>query len=112
MRGGPMNLAEKVCVPCRGDVPPLPAERAESLLAGLDGWEIINNHHLHKRYALPDFVEALAWVNCIGAIAEEQQHHPDIRLAWGSVDIEIWTHKVDGLTENDFILAAKIDGAR
>jgi 4a-hydroxytetrahydrobiopterin dehydratase len=73
------------------------------------GWEVVNEHHLKKAFTLPDFQTALDFVNRVGALAEEQGHHPDIFLAWGKVEITIWTHKIDGLTESDFILAAKID---
>jgi 4a-hydroxytetrahydrobiopterin dehydratase len=72
-------------------------------------WKVVNEHHIMRSYTFPDFRTALAFVNKVGALAEEQGHHPDILLAWGKVDITIWTHKVDGLTESDFILAAKID---
>ncbi len=106
-----MNLAQKTCVACHGGVPPLPAEEAVSLLGQLDGWELVNNHHLTKSYRFKNFTEALAFVDRVGAIADEQNHHPDIYLAWGKVRIEIWTHKIDGLTESDFIFAAKIDAS-
>lgn len=75
----------------------------------LDGWELIDNHHLTKSYRFKDFAEALAFVNRVGTIADEQNHHPDIYLAWGKVKLDIWTHKIDGLTESDFIFAAKVD---
>jgi 4a-hydroxytetrahydrobiopterin dehydratase len=79
------------------------------LLAQIDGWEVVGNHHLEKTYRFPDFASALAFVNRAGAIAEEQGHHPDLTLSWGRVQMQIWTHKIDGLTESDFILAAKCD---
>ena len=105
------GLAARECVPCKGGVPPLTAEQSTRLLAQLEGWAVVDNHHLEKTYTLKDFAEALDLVNVIGAIAEEQQHHPDIYLAWGKVGVKIWTHKVNGLTESDFILAAKCDVA-
>lgn len=106
------DLAEQSCVPCKGGVPPMDAEEAERLLARLDeGWDVVETHHLERTYEFSDFAEALAFVNAIGAIAEEQGHHPDIHLAWGRVGVEIWTHKIDGLTESDFVLAAKFDRA-
>jgi 4a-hydroxytetrahydrobiopterin dehydratase len=74
-------------------------------------WTVVNNHHLEREYKFPDFKAALAFTNKVGAIAEEQGHHPDIYVAWGKVRVTIWTHKIDGLTESDFILAAKIDKA-
>lgn len=103
------ELADRTCVPCRGGVPPLAQAQVNDLLRQLDGWSVVDNHHLTKTYTFPDFVQALAWVNQAGAIAEQQRHHPDIYLTWGQARIDIWTHKIDGLTESDFILAAKID---
>lgn len=105
------ELADRSCVPCRGGVPPLTVEQIRPLLAQLDGWSVVDNHHLERRYALKDFAQALAFVNRIGAIAEQENHHPDIYLAWGRVHVTIWTHKINGLTESDFVLAAKCDRA-
>ncbi len=105
------GLAERSCVPCRGGVPPLTPDQTKPLLAQLQGWTLVDNHHLEKRYDLADFAEALEVVNRIGAIAEEQGHHPDLSLGWGRVEVRIWTHKINGLTESDFILAAKCDQA-
>ena len=106
------DLADKKCVPCQGGVPPLEQSKVDELLAQLDGWTVEKGHHLTRRLTFPDFVTALAFVNKVGDVAEEQGHHPDIHLAWGKVTIETWTHKIDGLTESDFILAAKIDRLR
>ncbi len=106
-----MGLSEKTCVPCRGGVPPLTAEQIRPLAGQVDGWNVVNNHHIEKEFKFPDFKTALDFVNKVGRIAEEQGHHPDIYLAWGKAGIKIWTHKIDGLTESDFILAAKIDKA-
>lgn len=103
------DLAERECVPCRGGVPPLKGEEIQQLSAQLDGWQVINEHHLQKTYVFKDFRTALDFVNRIGELAEEQGHHPDICFGWGKADITIWTHKIDGLTESDFVLAAKID---
>ena len=103
------ELASKTCVPCRGGVPPLKGAALESLLKQVMGWKVVDEHHLVKTFAFPDFVKALAFVNRVGEVAEQQGHHPDISLAWGRVDVKTWTHKIDGLTESDFILAAKID---
>lgn len=106
------SLADKTCVPCRGGVPPLKGKELEEICHQLPEraqWNVINEHHLVRAYQFPDFRSALAFVNKVGELAEQQGHHPDILLAWGKVEITIWTHAVDGLTESDFILAAKID---
>ncbi len=103
------DLARKSCVPCRGGVPPLTAEQTLPLLSQLDGWEVKQQHHLQRLFDFPDFVTALDFVNRVGDIAEAEGHHPDLYLAWGKVEVKIWTHKIDGLTESDFVLAAKID---
>jgi len=105
------ELAEKTCVPCRGGVPPLTAEETRPLQAQVKDWSVVNDHHIERQFKFKDFKTALDLVNKVGAIAEEQGHHPDIFLAWGKVEVRIWTHKIDGLTESDFILAAKIDRA-
>ena len=102
------ELASKTCVPCRGGVPPLQGQELSSLAKQVKGWEVVNEHHVFKSFQFPDFQKALQFVDRVGALAEEQGHHPDIFLAWGKVEITIWTHKIDGLTESDFILAAKI----
>lgn len=103
------ELADRQCVPCRGGVPPLAGDEIEKLQSQLDGWQVVNEHHLRKEYKLKDFKEAQAFVNRIGDVAEQQGHHPDICYGWGRAEVTIWTHKIDGLTESDFILAAKID---
>jgi 4a-hydroxytetrahydrobiopterin dehydratase len=107
------DLAAKQCVPCKGGVPPLAGEALESLLAQLGpaGWQVISGHHLEKSYTFDDFSSALAFVNRIGAVAEEQGHHPEIYLGWGKVRLTVWTHKIEGLTESDFVFAAKADQA-
>ena len=104
-----MGLSQKDCVPCKGGIPPLTAEQIQPLAAQVRQWSVIKNHHIEKEFKFPDFKTALAFTNKVGAIAEEQGHHPDILLTWGKVGVTIWTHKIDGLTESDFILAAKID---
>ncbi len=104
------RLAQKECVPCKGGVPPLEGEELEELLDELDaGWEAIGEHHLENEYEFDDFAAALDFVNRVGALAEAQGHHPDLFLSWGRVRVQIWTHKIDGLTESDFVLAAKIE---
>ena len=103
-------LSDRKCAPCEGGVSPLEAEEIATLKEALDsGWHIVENHHLEKSYGFDDFQGALSFTNKIGALAEDQGHHPEIHLGWGKVRVEIWTHAVSGLTENDFILAAKID---
>jgi 4a-hydroxytetrahydrobiopterin dehydratase len=104
------ELASKDCIPCRGGQPPLGGAEIASLLARLGGgWRAVEGHHLEKEYAFRDFASALAFVNRVGALAEAQGHHPDLYLAWGKVRMTVWTHKIDGLTESDFVLAAKAD---
>lgn len=104
-----MQLSERSCVPCRGGVEPLTESEARQLLAEIPGWEIRRHHHLWRVFQFPDFQKALDFVNSAGAIAEREGHHPDVLLAWGKVEITIFTHSVDGLTESDFVLAAKFD---
>jgi 4a-hydroxytetrahydrobiopterin dehydratase len=103
------DLASKNCVPCRGGVPPLKGEELQSYVRQVPGWKAIDEHHLKRAYTFPDFKSALHFVDRVGELAEQQGHHPDIFLAWGKVEITTWTHKIDGLTEGDFILAAKIE---
>jgi 4a-hydroxytetrahydrobiopterin dehydratase len=104
------SLAHRKCVPCQGGTPPLKGEALDPLRAQLDpAWELIEEHHLARSFKFRNFAEAMAFVNKVGAVAEEQGHHPDIHLAWGKVRIETFTHKIGGLSESDFILAAKID---
>ncbi len=104
-----MSLSAQTCVPCRGGVPPLDALQIAPLQAQLPKWRVIDGHHIERNFAFADFVTALAFTNRVGELAEQQGHHPDIHLTWGSVAITIWTHKIDGMTESDFVLAAKID---
>ena len=103
------DLAERECVPCRGGVPPMKGEEIEKLLQQLEGWQVIDEHHLQKIYRFKDFRESLEFVNRVGNLAEQQGHHPDICFGWGKAEVTIWTHKIDGLSESDFVLAAKID---
>ena len=103
------ELASRQCVPCRGGVPPLEQEAITKLQAQLEGWDVVDLHHLKKNYRFGNFREAQLFVNRVGDLAEEQGHHPDICFGWGNAEIRIWTHKINGLTESDFILAAKID---
>lgn len=101
------DLAEKECLPCKGGVPPLRGAKLDSFAGQVEGWTVVGEHHLTRTFTFADFKSALAFTNRVGALAEEQNHHPDIHLAWGRVTVEIWTHKIDGLTESDFVFAAK-----
>ncbi len=104
------ELAKKECVPCEGGVPPLKRENLSSLLNKLgNGWHVVEDHHLEKGYKFENFRQALDFTNKVGEYADTIGHHPDIYLSWGKVNLTIWTHKINGLTENDFILAAKAD---
>lgn len=103
------ELASKKCVPCKGGVPPLKGEALLALQKQVEGWDAVEEHHLFKTFKFPDFRKALDFVNKVGEIAEEQGHHPVVTFTWGKVEITIYTHKINGLTESDFILAAKID---
>jgi len=104
------ELSNKKCVPCHGGIPPLKGKELAAIHReiGIE-WEVVNEHHIHKEFIFDDFVEALAFTNKLGAIAEQEGHHPDILLSYGKVIVTIWTHKIDGLSESDFILAAKCD---
>jgi 4a-hydroxytetrahydrobiopterin dehydratase len=103
------ELAERQCVPCRGGVPPMKGEQLNEMSTQLPDWQVVNEHHLQRSYRFKDFRETLDFVNRVGELAEAQGHHPDLCFGWGKADITIWTHKIDGLTESDFVLAAKID---
>ena len=103
------GLAERQCVPCRGGTAPLTASEIAPLIEQIVDWTVVDGHHLIKVYKLRNFAEALNLVNRIAQIAEEQNHHPDLVLAWGRVEVTIWTHKINGLAEGDFVFAAKCD---
>jgi 4a-hydroxytetrahydrobiopterin dehydratase len=104
------ELSAKQCIPCSGGVPSLTPEKIEPLKGQLhNDWSVVKNHHLERELKFPDFVTALAFVNKLGDLAEGEGHHPDVFLAWGQVKITLFTHKVDGLTESDFVFAAKAD---
>jgi len=105
----PENLADRKCVPCTGATPALKGEALEKLWKELPRWNVVNEHHLVREFRFPDFKQALAFVNQVGEIAEAEGHHPDILLAWGKAEITLWTHAVKGVTDSDFIVAAKID---
>lgn len=104
------SLATKHCIPCKGGVQPLDRTESKKLLKQLqDEWEINSSGHLYRHYKFKDFLTAMKFANKIAAIAEKEGHHPDLTITWGSCSIEIWTHKISGLAESDFILAAKIE---
>ncbi|OGQ17847.1 MAG: 4a-hydroxytetrahydrobiopterin dehydratase [Deltaproteobacteria bacterium RIFCSPHIGHO2_02_FULL_40_11] len=104
------QLAQKSCEPCKGDIPPLKSEKLKQFQKQIHaGWQVIQEHHLEKEFSFKDFKSALVFTNKVGEIAEHEGHHPDIYLSWGKVKLTLWTHKINGLTESDFILAAKVD---
>src|SRR5438874_1138083 len=103
------DLAKKHCTPCHGGTLRLSGAELEPFEHGLPSWKAVDEHHLEKSYAFRDFQTALDFVVRIGEVAEQEGHHPDLCLSWGKVDVKIFTHKIRGLSENDFILAAKID---
>ncbi|OGQ44680.1 MAG: 4a-hydroxytetrahydrobiopterin dehydratase [Deltaproteobacteria bacterium RIFCSPLOWO2_02_FULL_46_8] len=104
------ELTQKKCIPCRGGIPPLKGKELQTIYKKLgDGWKIISEHHIEKEFPFKNFREALDFTIKVGELAETEGHHPDIYLAWGKVKLILWTHKIDGLSESDFILAAKAD---
>ena len=103
------SLLQKSCVPCRGGIPPLKGEALRMLRGEVIDWQVVEEHHLVKTFRFKDFKTALDFVNQVGELSEREWHHPDLVLAWGKVNVKIYTHKIDGLSQNDFILAAKID---
>ncbi len=106
-----LSLADQTCVPCKGGVPPLTAAQIAPLHAQVVEWEVVDDKRLVRTYRVKNFAEAMGFANRVAAIAEEQAHHPDLYIRWGAVRVEIWTHKIDGLTESDFFFAAKCDRA-
>ena len=104
------NLSDMECVPCKGGVPPLSEEESSAFLSQIhDDWAVVENHHLTRTWSFQDFASALEYTNQLGEICEQQNHHADFELGWGRVVAVIYTHKIDGLTESDFVLAAKFD---
>ena len=105
-----MGLADQKCIPCLGGIPPMEKDHAEQLLQQLDaGWQLNAKGHLERAYSFRDFAEAMTFANRVADVAEEEGHHPDLYIAWGTCRVEIWTHKISGLTESDFYFAAKAD---
>jgi 4a-hydroxytetrahydrobiopterin dehydratase len=109
-----MSLTAKHCVPCEGGIPPLTPEQEETFHRHTPTWNLLREgtHRLRKQYRFRDFREAMSFVNRVAEIAEEEGHHPDISISYSRLDLELFTHAVEGLTENDFIVAAKIDDLR
>ena len=107
------SLANKNCVPCQGDLPPLGEEAVNRLLMQLkNNWHISALGHLYKQFKFVDFMSAMNFANQVATLSEQQAHHPDLTISWGACKVEIWTHKINGLTESDFILAAKIESIK
>ena len=107
------DLASRQCIPCQGGEPPLRNERLQEFLNQLGGgWSVVEQHHLEKEFRFEDFRQALEFTNRVGELAESIGHHPEICLTWGKCRVTIWTHKIDGLTEADFVFAAKVDALR
>jgi 4a-hydroxytetrahydrobiopterin dehydratase len=107
------ELAQKECVPCQGGAPPLKGNDLARLARELgEDWRVVNEHHLEREFKFENFRKALEFTNQVGELAEQQNHHPDIDLAWGKVKLTLWTHKIDGLTESDFVFAAKVNGLK
>ncbi len=104
------DLSSRSCVPCHGGVPRLTGAELETYAQQVTDWQVVEEHHLQRAYKFTNFADALDFVNRVGAVAEAEGHHPDIRVGWGYAEITIYTHAIDGLSESDFILAAKVDG--
>jgi 4a-hydroxytetrahydrobiopterin dehydratase len=106
------ELAQKECKPCKGDVPPLKGADLKDMQNKLDaGWDVVDEHHLEKTYTFDDYEQSVFFTNAVAKIAQEQDHHPDILLTYGKVKVTVWTHSIDGLTESDFVFAAKTEEA-
>ena len=103
------NLAERECVPCEGTTEPLRGTALKALAIQLPDWDVVDGHHLRRTFKFPDFAQALAFVNRVGELAEKVGHHPDLHLSYGKATVEVWSHKAGGLTETDFVFAAKTD---
>jgi 4a-hydroxytetrahydrobiopterin dehydratase len=103
-------LAERECIPCRGTTAPLTGAPLKELLEKLGGgWQVLEEQRLEKDFRFPDFKSALAFANKVGELAERVNHHPDVTISWGQTKVVIWTHKIGGLSDADFVFAAKVD---
>jgi 4a-hydroxytetrahydrobiopterin dehydratase len=110
MEKSELALASMECIPCKGDVPALKGNDLDLIASRLgNGWNVVDEHHLSKTFTFPDYAETVGFVNGVAEVAEQQGHHPNIDFTYGRATVSIWTHKIDGLTESDFVLAAKID---
>jgi 4a-hydroxytetrahydrobiopterin dehydratase len=105
----PNDLADRRCIPCAGGVPPLTSAQFAPLLAQLSGWDVDDDRKLVKTFRFKNFVEAVEFVNAVMPVAEAENHHPDLHIGWGQARVELWTHKINGLSDADFVMAAKID---
>ena len=104
------DLAKKTCIPCQGGVPPLEKEKCLALLSDLDGWSLDDDaKRLTKIFKFDDFKKPMDLAVIVGKMADDQWHHPELHVGFGHLDIEVWTHKIDGLVESDFIFCAKVD---
>lgn len=104
------ELAKKQCEPCSGNTPSLEGDEIKEYKEQIDSaWKVVDQHHLERNFTFDDFQQALDFVNRVGEVAESEQHHPDIFLSYGKARVKLWTHAIDGLSENDFIMAAKVD---
>jgi 4a-hydroxytetrahydrobiopterin dehydratase len=104
------ELAAKTCVPCRGGIPAMPLERAEELLAQVPGWRLLGGGtKIERAFRFEDFASAMRFANRVADLAEQQGHHPDLAVGWGCCTVTTYTHKIGGLHENDFVLAAKVN---
>lgn len=105
-----MDYASKRCTPCEAGTPAMAGAQVEEGLRSLQGWELREGGtRIHRRFEFRDFAEAMRFVNALAAVAEDEQHHPDFTVHWNTVDVTLWTHTVGGLSENDLIVAAKLD---
>lgn len=110
MKAKEIELTEQKCEPCNSDTPPLKGEELQNYFSRIDDdWKLVDGHHLKRKYTFNNFREAMDFTVKIGEMSEEEGHHPEIVLTWGEVTVTVYTHAIDGLSENDFIWAAKAD---
>lgn len=104
-----LPLSQQLCIPCQGDALSLSGEELKAQSALLPFWTLVNEHHLERRFVFPDFAQAMVFANKVATIAERSHHHPELLITWGAVTVRWWTHKIKGVHQNDFIMAAKTD---